>query len=391
MPARQPKEGIGFELYVAAALRTEPHTCDGKSLDLTDFYFEIIPRTYRGEVTHAGYDVEVDITARNYDVEYLIECKSSRYRDEVLDINSDKFLKSMLEFLALELFYGQMGWNANYVLAVNFPVARKLVSLEQQTSARPLEKFRNLLVEFGHKEHGEIFNPDVASTERIIKVLRALTLLELPDQYLRTKMRSDKNFRENYEMFSSRLKKLHSQLASKGGLTEMTRFETISFLCKSPEHNGCRDIPVDAIVCHIGKIDGFISKLEEFQKGNASGIKMVRTNQLGFSRKDFVYAKHLSSKEVSVAITKALNTLIENSYSIYVVPGTFDVILIDKDRMVNRIKRCFNSETLKYQLDDVKELADLGASLKVSVAQFILSKYHLSPGENDFVAEEEIF
>jgi len=389
VPAKQPKEGIGFELHVAAALKTEAHSFEGKSLDLTDFYFNISPKTYSSTVTNAGYDVTVDITASKDDVEYLIECKSSRYRDEVLKINNDQFLKSMLEFLALELFSEQTKWNFKYILATNFPIARDVGALGQ-SSPQQLEGFRNVLVQFGRKEYGENFNPDVAKSKYLTVVLKALTFLELPDQYLKSKMNSDEDYKRNYEMFSSRLKQLRTQLSSEGGLTEITRFARVSFLCKSSDHEECRDIVTDGIVCHIGKTTLFISRLEEFQKENKSGIKLVRANQLGFSVNDVTYPTHLSSKEASEAITAALNTFIENNYSVYIVPGTFDVILIDTNRMVHKVKNCFNSETLKYQLDTVKELEGLGPFLKVSVARSILNRYHLSPDESDFVSEEEL-
>lgn len=390
MPAKQPKEGIGFELHVATVLKTEPQNFDGKSLDLTDFYFNVSPKTYRKEATKAGYDVTVDITAIKDDDEYLVECKSSIHRDEILDINNGQFLKSMLEFLALELFSERMRWNFHYILATNFPVSRRIVSLGQHPSTGQLNRFRSLLIAYGHKRYCENFNLDIASAELITKVFSNLTFLGLSDQYLKQKMNSDVNYKRNYEMFSSRLKQLRSQsVPSEDGLTEITRFERISFLCKSADHEGCRDITIDAIVCHIGKIDHLISKLGELQKENESGIKLVRANQLGFSVNDVVRPPHLSSKEASEALTAAMNTLIENNYLIYVVPGTFDIILIDKSRMVDKIKKSFDRQTFKYQLDTIREFEGLGPSLRILVARFILSMYHLSPSENYFESGEE--
>ena len=388
MPAAQPKEGIGFELHVAAALKTEPQKLDGRSLDLTEFYFNINPRTYPRGLTKAGYDVTVDITASKDNVEYLIECKSSKHRDQILDLNDSQFLKSMLEFLALEMLSEQTKWDFCYILATNYPVAKEIATLGQEGSTRQVERLRNALIGFGCKEHGETFNSGATSARRIVKVLRTLVCLELPDQYLRLKMSSDSEYRKNYETFSSRLKHLDLTL-SQDGPAQVRRFQTVSFLCKSSSHEKCRNIPTDGMICHVGNIDSFTSELEPFRKRNETGIRMIRASQLGFSVNDVDYPRNVSTKEVSESITIALNSLIGDACLLYIVPGTFDVLLIDKEIMVEKIKRCFDLHTLKYELDTVKEMRGLGASLKISAARFILSSYHLSCDEDDFISNED--
>lgn len=169
-------------------------------------------------------------------------------------------------------------------------------------------------------------------------------------------------------------------------MSHITRYRKVSFLCKSTDHRECKDILSDAIVCHVGRFDKVISKLTKLKGKNRSGAKIVRANQLGFSVRAIVYPNNLSSKEASEALTFALNKLIKKDFSIFVIPGTFDVVLIDEKKMKNEIKKCFNPHTLKYHLDMVQELTNLGPSLKVSLAKFVLSRFHLTPDESSFLS-----
>ena len=388
MPAAEPKEGTGFELHVAAALKTDTHKTDGKTIDIRSYYLNPVPKTYTKEMTGASYDVTVDISASEDDIEYAIECKSSRHRDQILDEKTDQFLEAMIEFLALEKFVELSKWRLNYMLATNFPISRRISAIVQTGSSQQLEMLRKNIAKCGTRKYHEGFNPETVSVDRIVKVFGNLTLIEFPDRYLRLKMSSDPEYKNCYEAYSERLKKLRSQVISKNS-AEVDRFERVSFLCRSLDHAVCKDIRVRDVVCHIGDVSHFMGRLAGFEK-DSTPVRLVRANELEYSAKDVVRPNHLSPKEAAEIITVALNDLAKNAYLLYLVPGTYDVVLINHEYMIERIKKTLEPETLQYNLDHVSELDGLGSTLKISIAQFILSTYHISQDEDNFISNDEI-
>lgn len=388
MPAKQAKEGMGFELYVAAALKTELHASDGKTLDLRDFNLNVNPKTYSAEGTGAGYPITVDITADrdDSDFEYIIECKSSTNPDEILDVNDEQFLKAMLEFLAIRFFYTKMSWKTYYILATNFPVARRLISLRKNLEAEAIRKLSLRLIKFGVKEH-KSFNKEVASTEAIVNVLRDTTFLQLFDQYLRIKMESDKIFSENFKLYSTKLKNFSAQLSGPEPV-ESTDFQTIYFMCDSINHDECKEMLVRPYVCHYGDIRNIIAKLTKLEK-NGKIVQKATTRYLGYSvAKDIKFSIETSPELVAEIVSKLLSQNMDTNYCAYVVPGTFDVLIINRDLAKRKIKACFLEAKSKYFLDQMQEFKGLGSELKIAVASFVFSTYGLPFSKNCFHSTE---
>jgi len=144
-----------------------------------------------------------------------------------------------------------------------------------------------------------------------------------------------------------------------------------------------------ALVCHIGDVGHFLKRLVDLEKDDNVPVRLIRANELGYSAKDVVRPRRLSPKEAAETTTVALNEIAKTSYLIYLVPGTCDIVLINHEYMVERIKKTFEPKTMQYDLDHVSELDDLGSALKISIAQFVLGHYHIHQDEDNFISNDE--
>ena len=386
MTGSEGKEGGGFELYVAAALKYEAQKADGKNIDLTGYHFNPKPKTFLRTLTNAGYDITVDIWAASIggNIEYAIECKSSIHRDQILVEKSDQFLEGMLEFLALEGIAESSKWQYNYILAANFPISRKIASLIKARSPRQLNAVRKLIISFGIKNKPQ-FNQRVASAKKIGQVFGKLALIEFPDQYI-NKLKQNSDYAKIYDAFADQLKPLHMNIIL-GGAIDVLRFERISFLCGDPNHLTCQDIGVNGVVCHLGKVQDFRKQVICLEK-DVKHLKLIKLADLGYSVQAISGPSNYSSQEIAEAISAALNKCLGLTRLVYLVPGTYDILLINSEDMIERIKNSLDAKTMKYLLDQVSELKGLGSALKVSLARAIFAFYHVMITENDFISNE---
>lgn len=386
MTGSEPKEGGGFELFAAAALKFESQSTDGKKIDLTKYNFNPVPKTYPSTLTNAGYDITVDISAHSIEdnLEYAIECKSSIHRDNILDEKSDQFLSGMLEFLALERFVEITRWRFSYVLAANFPISRKIASFIKKRSISQLKVIRNTVIKYGKKEK-KGFKPSIASINRIGKVLSNLTLIELPDQYI-NKLKQNPDYIKLYDGFSEQLKKIRLNVIFEDS-GSVLKLERVQFLCSDSDHTNCEDFLINDTVCHLGKVPELIEKIT-FLGENLTAIKIIRITDLGYSVKDISCPNVFSTLKVAEVISGALNKRMKLNCLIYVVPGTFDLILVNTEKMIASIKKSLDTRKMKYILDEVPELAGLGETIKVSLAQSIFAFYHIKINESEFLTAE---
>jgi len=396
MPAQQPKQGLQYELLVAAALKTEPHEAGGKSLDLTSFTFNVNPQTYKTILTRMGVDFTVDSTAIRDSITFLIECKSSDTPGEVLRLGSESFLKAVLEFTALQNFSEISGWNYQYLLAVNFPIGREVQDLFKSMSPEQLSKLANRVKEFGVREYGSKFNADLITTDLLRRTFNVTNMILLTDQFLREKLRSDDVFKKHYEDLSSKLRTPRLGTVPERGVLISQGYQHVTFLCMAETHENCRELAIDGFVCHIGNASELLGKIQTaYEKMGSPVCCLIRGRELEYSPYDVEADEKASSKDIAQALSNALNNLlpqINNSAVILlVVPGTFDIVIADRRKLANLIRSSCDPISGKYDLRKIPELDGLGILVQVSLAtQILRQEYKIMTSIDNYLTDEGI-
>jgi hypothetical protein len=390
-----PKQGIRFEVLVAAALKTERQEAKGASIDLTRFAFNVNPRPFPSSLTGIGFDVSIDLTAINNSQTYLVECKSSNVPGEVLRLQSQDFLKALLKFAALEVFSDVSKWELRYLLVTNRDVGKDIIDLFELKSEQQLNSLSRRLQDYGAKEYGLKFSRDVVSAELLRRALNVTNIIHLSDQYLREKSRSDDQFRQWCESFSAGLRTPKATLLPDRGVIITRDNPRITFLCNSETHENCTEKIVDGFICHIQNASGFLDKVQSaYSKIGSPICCLIRGNELGYSPSDIKFDERASSKDVANAVSHALNSLMESrrdGVSILLVPGTFDVAVADKTKLAELVRSSFNPSIGKYEIYRVSELKILGTLVMVMLSRQVLSQeYKLATSLDDYLADDDL-
>jgi hypothetical protein len=390
MPSNEPKEGIGFELLAGAALKSYVHSEHGATLDLTSFQFNVKPVTYPGKVTGAGYDVSVDISATRGDVQYLIECKSTRNPDEIMKCNSANFLDAMLEFVVLRRFREVSKWDVRFVLATNMPVGSQVRDLLETRPERLVRMLRSQLSKRKDFDGNPEFDKSLISVRNIRNTLTWLKIIDLPDRFL-SKAMTDPKFQDVHQEMSKQLKGLQT-LTLQGGSAVIQNYPKVTFQCNSQQHQACEEMLVNQIICHWRNADAMVRRLLAlYYKREAPMVTIIRSSEGLYHVKDVHWSNDLTPTIVSKTLAECLNRsklIREKGVITLFVPGTFDVILADKDRLAEAIAGTFSKNTFKYNLGAIDELRDLGDAVATELAKEVLrSALKISTDDSHYTFE----
>ena len=397
MPGTQPKEGIGYELLVAAELKSAAQDTDSGTLDLRDCLVNVNPVEYPGKITGAPYSASVDITATGQDFTYLVECKSSKNPDMVLKPTTHQFLEAILEFLALQSLRENTKWNQRFVLAVNYPVGKDVRSLLQNRTSREVTSLISSLVREGEVEYGERFDRAFVTEGRLTGTLANLCILELPDRYLKAKANNDETFKRAHETLSLQLRSRSTPSITNLGGKVVQRYGRITLGCKSEsDHRDCRDLVVNETLCHIKSPKTLILRLLTESKAKEATVPIVLGRQeRGFDVESIHWSDDLSSEGVARTLTECFNMIAkeagESDLLFYFVPGFFDLLILSRNGLGPKIREVLSPSTGKYVLDSIGELRGLGDPLKVELARLVLGKaYGVQTSPEVFESHEEL-
>jgi hypothetical protein len=395
VPGAQPKEGIGFELLVAAELKSATQATSYGPLDLQRFLFNVNPVDYPGTITGAPYDASVDITAIGEGISYLIECKSSK-DPVVLKPKTRQFLEAILEFLALQLFKENSKWNYRYILAVNYPIGSEIKSLIQNRTEIEVRRLSDSIVKEGGSKYGERFDPAFVTIPRLAAILANLSILEFPDRYLKTRSSTDESFRKAHEMLSNQLRPQDPRSVGSIGGAIAERYGRVTIGCSTESsHADCDELVVNGTLCHMKNPQTLITRLlEESRSKHFNALVVIGKDERGFTMSDISWSNDLSSESVAEVLTDCFNTYAklrgESDLLFYVLPGFFDVIILSRSVLAPRIRESLSALTGQYMLDSVTELRGLGDHVKVELSRLILSEtYGVRTTREVFESHEE--
>jgi len=395
VPGQQPKIGLRYEILVAASLKTRTHESDGKLLDLTAWVFAVNPQPYNARLTEMGLDITVDLEATHGNSTYLIECKSSTQPGHVLRLSGEEFLKPILEFCALQNFSEISRWAFQYLLVVNFPVGKEVMDLFKKGDNEAVVSLSSRLREFGMLKHGPKFKAEQITPDLVQRTLNCTSILHLTDQYLKERLNSDQSFNSLCETFSSQQRELGLGPIPSRGVQTARNFPQIVFRCASKTHENCDELETDGIVCHVGNSLSFIqSIMARYAEQGSPVCSMVCGIDLGYAADAVVSDAQLSLREISAALTIAFNALCNkygfNEATLFVVPGTYDLVVGDKKKLAAIVRTHYNPATNKYDLNHTTQFAGLGRLVKIAFAILVLRQaYSITTSEEDYVAEEE--
>ncbi len=128
-----------------------------------------------------------------------------------------------------------------------------------------------------------------------------------------------------------------------------------------------------------------------FLEKNQIAFQRISTHDLKFSiAEDVKFNLSLSPEEVAAVISEVLNRRIDHRFCVFVIPGIFDIILIKKDLIIDKIKKSFDNSKKKYLLDGIIEMQGFGSELKIAIARAVLSQYGLPFTQDCFSSEEAL-
>jgi hypothetical protein len=394
VPAQEPKKGLRYEILVASELKTRPQVCDGKSLDLRSFSFNVNPQSFVSDLTRIGFDITVDLMAIRDNLTYFVECKSSDRPGDVLRLGSEEFLKAMLEFVALHNFSITSKWSYQYLLAINIEVGKDLLDLFKNTSTEQINRLSDKLKDFGTRKYGNKFNNNMVSNEILKGTLNATIILHLTDQYLKEKYRSDGNFRQHCEDFSAKWRTLRSNLIPSKGAILSPNYPRISFRCKSETHDNCTELAIAGFVCHIRDVPELLDKIRTvYEKMGSPVCCLVRSREIGYSHSDIEVDEKTSSKEVAGALSDALNNSlrsVNNTITVLMVPGTYDIAIVDTAKLAGLVRSAFDPFSSKYNLKEILELRGMGILVKTLLAREVMrQEFKIITSLDDYFADED--
>lgn len=372
MAGNVPKEGISFEVLIAAILHSEPIVSSyGSALDLTKFAFDLKPRIYDSEKTGVGYPVSVDITASGKGVEYHIECKESIDHDKILKVDSGEFVKSMLEFLALEYYAEKNGQIFNYLLAINFPAGQEIHSLIRNCPARLISKLRVAIIQRGKQLPNAKFKANVASKSRILRVLHKTGIIEMPFALINEKIKNNPAI-EKFIAAAVRGIAPEDYSHSGAGPVILSTEKRILFNCKSITHLPCAEKTIRSTVCHIGHYENLIRKIVKRTSSiEKAKLVIIKTKDLGYRTRD-VKVIGIDRDSVPGIVSDHLNELLRSRTSarVVLVKNTFDLVAFHGNAIAQLVKNSMNEDG-EYDLERIREFDPLG-SVKIAVAQYAL-------------------
>lgn len=327
-------------------------------------------------------------------LKYLIECKSSNTPGDVLKSGSENFLKSMLEFVALQNLAESAKWQYRYLLVVNIDVSKDIIELFTNRSAEQVKRVVEKLKDFGTREYGNKFNANLVSTDIMQRTLDATTILTLPDQYLRERYRSDIAFKQQCENYQARWRIPRSGLLPNRGVLISKNSPRINFLCKSETHENCSDQTVNDFVCHIGNLAGLFRKIRNtYEKLGSPVCCLIGSKELGYLPSNIEADEKASSKDVASVLSIILN----DSYkppdcglTFLVVPGTFDIVVANTGQLAKLVRSVYDPISNKYDLRKIPEIEGVGLLVKILLARDVLRReYKLITCLDDYTAGDD--
>lgn len=387
MSANLPKEGIGFEILTATELKTSLKGQGGKSIDLTEFDFHIKPTTYEKKITNSGYGVTVDLEARKDNFSYYIECKSSIDSNKILKINSQEFLKGILEFIALENLAENSNQKFRYLLVTNFPISKELTELTSHNN-KIIKNLQKLVIKEGSSIYGKEFKKGVVTINRLRNIITNLSILKLDESLLAYKLKNDVDYQSIYNQFAQRLKQTESN--NKTDTVVISEENFIDFSCKSHDHSSCIDIVIDNTNCHIGNMENLLKKIHSAYVGiNNKSLITVPAKSFDYDINSIKHHKTLSTLDVALIISKAINAQLDKKENliVYMIPGTYDLIIMNKEILCEKIKS--TQQDAKYLLDKIEEMVGLGSYLKIKIAKMVLEEtYGVIINDRNLISDE---
>lgn len=392
MSGQQPKQGIGYEVRVAASLKTRPEGSDGAFLDLTSHEFVINPNSVNSNLTELGIDVTIDLLARLDNLAFYIECKSSTISGEVLRLRSNAFLDSLLEFVALQSFSEKSGWSQRYLLVTNYPYSPDVSEIFRNRSDHTLEQLCERLRKWGKDKYPDKFQPSKLTPDILNRTLSLTSLLVLTDQYLAHRLETEPTYKKYYEIYASQIRLADSQTHIGSLLLDPSGHKRLIFCCKGNSHDNCYNTVIDGLLLHIGDAKSLIKMIamtRERSKDFYTLINMASNPEIPFN---IEIPSGMSNLDISSRLTEVLNEILAQegfqSYSLVVMPGTYDIVVVESKRLADAAIDTHTADG-KYDLDRMVELNDLGKIAKVQLSIIALRKqYGLVTTEDNFSASD---
>jgi hypothetical protein len=381
MPGSQPKEGIAFELLVAAELKTSEQDTSSGKLNLTDYAFNSNPVSYLAKMTGAPFDVTVDIVATNAKTFFFVECKSSKDPDAIMKPRTGQFLDAMLEFLALEMHHETSNWDMRFILAVNYPLGKGFQSFIDQRDDRKVGEFAGWIARRAEESSGRKLSKEFLSSKRINKVLGELIILSLNERYLRSRLTNDARFQDAFNEFGKGLRTPQKVAIAASGGSLVEGFQSVVIECNSDSHENCADVTSGGVACHFGNGLTILGRIIQRAQSNLSNsVETMTSRDCGFNPIDVHWSASLSSETAARSLTACLNKLLRESgkkdFLVFVVPGLFDLLILNPRTMGPALKESHSSSTMKYQLDMIAGLSGLGYTLKTEIARYVLKEVY---------------
>jgi hypothetical protein len=297
----------------------------------------------------------------------------------------------MLEFVALELFREKSRWEYRFILATNMATGIGLRSLVEERSESGIRKLSAQLVKKARKEKAKNIDKRLFNRPRIVSTLARLKIIEFPDRFLAKSM-EDEKFRQSLERLSKQLKVPRTPgTESKSGIIDRT--PRINFNCSSNRHDYCNDSSVEGVLCHLGKGDWLAKRLVTLYLARRSPVlTIIRSSECGFRTHDIWYSHDISPVTAARTLGKCVSQMqylkSRDLYAI-MIPGTFDVVVADKYKLADKIKRSFSNKSKQYDLSIIPEFDDLGQELGIVLAREVLESIRITTKDSHFIPNEK--
>jgi len=394
MGGQQPKNSTWFELNVAAYLKTKLYEMNEKSINLTEFYFDVNPPGYTKKLTGAGYPSDVDIIAEKGRKKYNISCKFSQKEDETLKLTSKAFQEVFLEFIPILKAESTLEYHMEFVLATNMRLSQGTRELLVNPSFKKIASFSEKVKRHGTKKYKSRFNADLFEDDIFLQLIKRLAVYKFNNREFEKFGKTKSKFKDAFYLFSKELVRTPQKAF---GLINATSFDII-FNCKSETHENCTEVAINNILCHFGDLSSISQELKQIELSFNRKALVISGRMAQFlNSKDLLPSRNISKLEASKILAKAFNlyNLLElpEHFGLFIVPGTWDLVIFNSRSIAADLKKTEDS-SFRFHPENLNDLSALNVGpqslIEITKWAFLLG-LNLKIDDSDICINSEIF